>query len=152
MEWSVLFEDLGWHLRWRRTGRLAGLSPNSEGYRQVEVAGRKYKVHRVLWEMRNSVIPVGYEVDHRDGNKLNNLPDNLRLATRNQNQHNHRVRRDNTSGSTGVSKHRDVWKVRVMVDGQSHYGGVFSTQESAEAAANQLRRQLHGEFAGERDE
>ena len=44
----------------------------------------------------------GVEVDHRDGNKLDNRRKNLRVATKSQNQANARKHRDNKSGFKGV--------------------------------------------------
>ena len=38
-------------------------------------------VHRLVWETFNGEIPVGYEIDHIDGNKQNNALSNLRCVT-----------------------------------------------------------------------
>ena len=50
--------------------------------------------------------PKEYEVDHIDGNGLNNKKENLRLATRKQNAHNCKKPVNNTSGIKGVSKEK----------------------------------------------
>lgn len=39
------------------------------------------KVHQIIWEAFNGEIPEGYEVDHKDNNRLNNALDNLQLLT-----------------------------------------------------------------------
>lgn len=42
------------------------------------IRGRSY-LHRDLWSAIHGPIPDGYEVDHADGDPLNNAPDNLQL-------------------------------------------------------------------------
>jgi hypothetical protein len=84
MNWAALFEDAGWTVRWRITmGRaVAGdlvTTSNQKGYLRVMVGGKKYMVHRVLYEMRHGPIPEGYQVDHIDLQRQNNNDANLRL-------------------------------------------------------------------------
>lgn len=55
---------------------------------KVRTAYKKYShigVHRLVWLAWKGPIPNGYEINHRDGNKLNNCLDNLELMTRQQN-------------------------------------------------------------------
>ena len=54
---------------------------NSEGTRNMYV-------HRLVWETFRSSIPNGMTVDHIDRNKTNNNVDNLRLATKTEQQRN----------------------------------------------------------------
>ncbi len=68
------------------------MSARSEGAR------RMIAMHRVI-----AGDPKGLEIDHRDGDGLNNRRGNLREATRLQNQYNRRLNVNNTSGYRGVT-------------------------------------------------
>lgn len=46
------------------------------------------KVHKLVWEAFNGPIPEGMQIDHRDGDKTNNMLENLRCVTPKENQHN----------------------------------------------------------------
>src|ERR1700730_17241508 len=56
----------------------------------------------------------GFTIDHIDRDPLNNQTDNLRYATRSQQEANKSVRVDNTSGYKGVTWHGSCqkWMVR----------------------------------------
>lgn len=52
------------------------------GYEKVQTAdGRIVAAHRLVWETIHGPIPDGLTINHRDGVKTNNRPDNLELAT-----------------------------------------------------------------------
>lgn len=72
------------------------------GYGEVKLDGKCYKTHRIIWEMHNGIIPSGYDIDHLDGNRLNNNLENLRICNDKINSHNRKMRFDNRSGATGV--------------------------------------------------
>ena len=52
----------------------------------IQVAGDY--LHRIVFRTFISEIPKGYEIDHIDGNKLNNNINNLRLVTHKENYEN----------------------------------------------------------------
>lgn len=89
------------------------------------------------------------EVDHINGNRLDNRRCNLRLATHEQNMHNARRRKDNSSGFKGVSwKVRDrKWYAAIEISGKRIHLGVFDTAEEAHVAYCGAADRLHGEFA-----
>ena len=93
--------------------------------------------------------PIGFEVDHINGNTLDNRRCNLRLATSTQNGCNTRRRSDNTSGYKGVcwDAQQSKWKARVQVNGRQYHAGFHDTAEAAYAARCALAERLHGEFA-----
>ena len=69
--------------------------------------------------------PQGYDVDHKDGNKLDNTELNLRKATRSQNTFNSPRRSNNTSGVTGVGIWKDGWYAYITFDKKTYRLGNF---------------------------
>jgi len=94
--------------------------------------------------------PAFMQVDHKNGNPLDNRRENLRLATPAENCRNRKQQSNNTTGERGVYWHKQLgkWAVRVRRDGKLVNGGIFKTFESAVVAARILRELLHAEFSG----
>lgn len=105
--------------------------------------GQEVLMHRII-----ACPPEGLVVDHIDGDGLNNLRSNLRIATPAQNNHNQRKRVDNTSGVKGVHWHKraNKWKAQISFDGRVRHIGLFHDIELAAAAYAQESARLHGEF------
>ena len=127
-------------------GNEAG-SIDKKGYRRVMINNKSYKTHRLVFMMHYGYLPK--QVDHIDGNKLNNNIENLRQATHGQNRQNSKIQKNNTSGVKGINwqKRDNKWQARVMLNKKSHQIGYFETLEEAKKAIEKARQQLHGEFA-----
>lgn len=99
--------------------------------------------------------PLGLEVDHRDGNGLNNRKrgetGNLRVATRSQNAQNQAMSVRNTSEIKGVSweDSRQKWRADIKVNCKNVAFGRFDSKEAAGARVREKRLVLHSEFARE---
>ena len=93
--------------------------------------------------------PANLEVDHIDGNHLNNQKSNLRLATSSQNKMNRGPRKDNKSGYKGVSWHkqRNQWTARIMANGKYQHLGLFGNILDAVKTYNEAAIKYFGEFA-----
>jgi hypothetical protein len=104
---------------------------------------RTVYMHRVLMGS-----PKGLDVDHLDGDGLNNMRGNLRTATRLQNLHNMRKSRRNKSGFKGVcwDKGANKWKAQIMLNYKQNHLGLFNSPEKAHAAYCRASEKYHGEF------
>lgn len=91
----------------------------------------------------------GADVDHRNGDRLDNRRHNLRSSTRSQNCANQKVRSTNTSGFKGVGWKKDMaaWAARICVNYRRFHLGYFSSAEEAARAYDTAAQQYFGEFA-----
>jgi hypothetical protein len=109
--------------------------------REGRTKGRKVSLHRVLMGAKR-----GDEVDHINGNKLDNRKENLRLCTHIENMHNMKIRADNSSGVKGVSliKHhkRDKpWHSYIEINGK-RVSKMFETFDEAVAQRKEWEETL----------
>ena len=88
------------------------------------------------------------EVDHRNGNKLDNRRNNIRVATPSQNMANVSLRSDNTSGCKGVHWYKagKKWKAYISYNKKQKHLGTFDTKELAIEFRQLAAELLHGEY------
>jgi hypothetical protein len=135
--------QFNWHC-WTKDGAYYALrrSGTAEGRKNV-------RMHRVILErMLGRRLEADELVDHVDQNGLNNRRSNLRLATKQQNQWNQKLRADNTTGARGVYWVEDhhKWRAQMTVKSRYHFLGYFDTIEAAQQAYNEATLALRGEF------
>lgn len=114
-----------------KNGGLAG-GVCGLGYMQCFFQGKSYKVHRLIWKMYHGLDPVG-NIDHIDGNPLNNNIDNLRVVGQLENGRNTKFYKNNTSGTMGIYQHKgsSKWFSSIKVNGKSEYLGTFTEKSEA---------------------
>lgn len=133
----------------RRAGDVAG-SIGMIGYRKIEIDGRCYLAHRVIWAMMTGKWPVD-QIDHINGDRADNRFANLREATPHQNQGNRLPTKGKTL-PTGVFFYKNDGKYGAAItmcgrDKRSKYLGIFSTPEEAAEAYRAAAVNYFGEFA-----
>lgn len=129
-----------------KIGTKAG-SIDNLGYLNVQIKGKKYKVHRVIFMMHYGYLPEF--IDHIDRNPSNNNIENLRPATHTENMCNSKTPKNNKSGIKGVSWHKvhKKWYVSIGFKKKKYFFGIFSNLEDAKIVAEKAYKELHGEFS-----
>lgn len=145
--------DRGWRtFNHRNAGTEAGVfshNPDGTPKRIMICAGyKKYPAHALIWKMIRGPFDEDLVIDHKDGNPFNNRMSNLRLATTVQNSFNLRVKKNNTSGISGVSFHKGAqkWVAQLQVDGRNRYLGLFQNMGDAAKARREAEVEYFGEY------
>lgn len=115
----------------KQGGFIKNVANHSNGYCQVSFKGRMIRYHRLLWILVNGPIPEGFFVDHKDGDKLNNNFENLRLLTNRENAQNTKFHRDGRLPGIHWNKQHRKWQAQVWVEGKRSHLGYFTTQLEA---------------------
>ncbi len=150
-EWLEYNKDTGVFL-WKKdrknrfnAGDTAGVV-NGVGYVWMSIPMcRRMYAHRIAWFIENNQWPSG-DVDHINGDKIDNRLCNLRHATRSQNNQNRYKKSANKSTDMiGVSKRSDYdgYDARISVNGKQKCLGTFKTPIEARKAYLAAKEKLH---------
>ncbi len=114
----------------------------------IKIDRKYYNAGRLAFLYMTGKFPP-VDIDHWDGDGLNNCWQNLRAATRSQNQANAKLRADNKTGFKGVTLRKGSrrYQAKIRVNGEHHYLGRFDTPEEAHAVYLTAAKKFFGEFA-----
>jgi len=128
-------------------GAVAGCIHKGTGYVHIKIKAKAFKAHRLIFLYHHGFLPD--LVDHIDGDKTNNKIENLRLATKQENCRNQKVRSTNNSGVKGVSWHKvnKKWVVAICKNYKSYYCGSFEDKELANLVSIEATDLLHNNFS-----
>lgn len=138
--------DFYWKLkkaRWISVGDPAGYQTN--GRIKIGINKRRFFAHRLAWLYVHGKWPDG-EIDHINGNSMDNRIANLRDVSHQINCENQVLgRRNPISGLTGVYKNKNqaYFFSAIRVHGKLFYLGKFNTPEAAHKAFIKAKYNLH---------
>lgn len=93
-------------------------------------------IHRVIME-----APFGMEVDHINGNSLDNRRSNLRVCTSRENQQNRHYHRSGRLVGATFHKLSGKWQCVMNIDGKPKHIGLYKTEfEAHEAYKDELKK------------
>lgn len=134
-----------WNTRF--AGRIAGHKWDSKNLKvsyiiisiKLDEKLRLFRAHRLAILYTEGRWPPA-NVDHIDGNGLNNKRANLRKVSGQENSKNRPISSNNTSGYVGVSwsKKAKKWLVSIQVNGKYKHGGLFTDKSDAIAKRKQM--------------
>lgn len=130
----------------RRIGTVSGYK-RPDGYMQIRIKDKSYLLHRLVWLYHNGEFPTK-DLDHINFNTKDNRIENLREATKSENQWNIGITKQNTSGFKGVSydKRRGTWNSAVTIKSKKKYLGAYKTPEEAGEVYIKHIKEHHSEF------
>ena len=154
LDYDMETGKLTWKVRMsprRNAGEEAGTTSSVHGkvaYRRITIDRISCGAHRLAWLLVHGVWPRN-NIDHIDGNGLNNRIENLRDATLFENARNRGPQRNSKSGIKGVYWHvaSGRWQAKIQHYGKGKNLGYYATPEEAREAYCKAAKELHGEFA-----
>lgn len=121
-------------------------SKDRDGYIVHTKGKSKIKLHRFVTNCPDNLIP-----DHIHGkqSRNDNRKANLRLATISENGMNRALNVNNTSGTSGVTWHKQIkkWLVRIQVGGKRINLGTFDNLDDAIKARKTAEEKYFGEWS-----
>jgi hypothetical protein len=126
-EYLPMTGELIWKVnlnRCDRIGKMAGYT-NNEGYRRIQIYGKDYKAHRIVYLLHHGVWPSDH-IDHINSNRSDNRIENLRVVNNKLNTSRRKKPINNTSGFIGVCyiSTRNLYVAQIGVNNKIlHLGG-----------------------------
>lgn len=135
-------EDFNWLNQWKWHYHIDGYAVRN--YARISPRQGLFLMHRVIVN-----CPTDKQIDHIDGDGLNNQKFNLRICVQSQNKKNRRTPSNNTTGYKGVwiDKRRGYIWAGINANGKRLHLGTFSDLISAAEAYDGAARKHYGEFA-----
>lgn len=148
---TVSDEDFDYLSQWKWRTLKRGKSTYAVRNESIGKVDGKWKtrcvyMHRVIADRAG--LDLSDCIDHKNHNGLDNQRDNLRPATRKQNQENRKVTDHNTSGFIGVTWIKNVskWQARITQNRTRINLGYFADKEDAIAARRDAEKEYYTHY------
>ena len=107
----------------------------NDGYCRVSLNGEIVMYHSIIWILSTDEdIPESMEIDHINGNKLDNRIKNLRVVSHRINTQNKKVHRDGQLAGSGFDKRDKRYRPKIQINSKDIYLGCFNTEQEAHRA------------------
>ncbi len=145
----IPLKDLNFYSQWVWTKRQGPTNRTYYAIRSEKKGSLKltHFLHNLIYQSYYGSIPAGYQIDHIDRIGWNNDPQNLRLATRQQQAANRATFRTSTSGYRGVGVTKSGYAATIMFKHNDYHIATFPVVEEAIYAYNYASKLLHLDFA-----
>ena len=105
---------------------------HTEGYCRVNFNGRMVAYHVIVWILSTGKdIPQGMEIDHINGNEIDNRIENLRIVTKRGNQQNRKKHRAGRLVGASYHKEYNYWQSQIIIDKNKIFLGYYKTEQEA---------------------
>jgi hypothetical protein len=146
----VTYKDLSVTFRYEDSGKLFRLfrkkfwkevdmsrSNTANGYVRVRFNGVTIPAHRIIYSLFHKIdLPADMEIDHSNGNRLDNHICNLELVTHRGNGQNKVCHREGHLCGTVFNKHNQKWRARIRINDKRIHLGYYETEIEAHLAYN----------------
>lgn len=118
---------------------------NGNGYKILRVNGQMHQLHRLIYKAATALDIDDKEIDHINGDKLDNRICNLRAVSHGKNMQNqHKAHKNNELGVKGVSVAKNgKYRARIRVNGKLIEMSGFDDVASAETAYKNAALKYH---------
>lgn len=123
-------------------GKPAFYTIDMHGYKHGFLLNKQFSAARVVFAMTHGHWPKNH-IDHINGNKTDNRPENLRDVVRSENMRNRAISANNSTGSHGVYSRAGKFESYITAEGKKKHLGRFETIEAA-ILSRKTAEQEHG--------
>ena len=113
---------------------------NSYGYNTISCGNKMYMRHRIIAYayLGLDIGDTSKEVDHINGNRIDNTVDNIRIVSHHENNHNR-----TTAKGYSWNKKANKWRSRIRLNNKIIHLGCYHSEEDARNAYLEAKKVYH---------